>query len=149
MLKGNLSNVVQPRVLLVFEGALGFISGSAVEDFNLLASRGRWLEAWSLWEVNDLMARKIWDVTRRQNINVALCTYISDSEGAASGLQAWADEARLPIGECIAMATEKFARELSYMADVACVYDATAQTAAMLGSKGRLLRDVHDFCRFL
>lgn len=148
MLKGNLSNVVQPRVLLVFEGALGHISGEAVKEFNLLASEGIWGEAWDQWTLNELMARKIWDVTQRQFVNVALVTYITDNEVAAVGLQEWADDARLPIRECIATTPEKFARELSYMPDVACVYDATAQTAAMLGSKGRLLKNVHDFCRF-
>ena len=148
MQNGNLSNIVQPRVLLVFEGALGFIDGEAVQEFNVLASRGMWAEAWNLWEMNDLMARKIWDVTKRQSVNVALITYVSDNEGAASGLQAWADEARLPIGECIAIKSAVLARELSFMPDVACVYDASAQTCAVLGSKGRLLRNVHDFCRF-
>lgn len=148
MRNGDLSNVVQPRVLLVFEGALGFISGDAVKEFNLLASEGMWGEAWDQWEMNELMARKIWDVVKRQNINVALVTYVSDNEVAATGLQEWADEARLPISECIATTPAKFARELSYMPDVACVYDATAQTCVMLGSKGRLLKNVHDFCRF-
>lgn len=148
MIKGNISNVVQPRVLLVFEGALGFISGDAVKEFNLLASEGMWGEAWDQWEVNDLMARKIWDVTQRQSVNVALVTYISDNEVAAVGLQEWADEARLPIRECIATRTAEFARALSYMPDVACVYDASANTCSVLGSKGRLLRNVHDFCRF-
>jgi hypothetical protein len=148
MLKGNISNVVQPRVLLVFEGALGFISGDAVSDFNREASVGHWLPAWKMWEMNELMARKIWDVTRRQNINVALITYVSDDQVAAVGLQEWADEARLPITECWADTPQRFARELSYMPDVACVYDASASTCAALGSKGRLLKNVHDFCRF-
>lgn len=148
MQNGNLSNIVQARVLLVFEGALGFIDGSAVDEFNKLASRGMWKEAWDLWEINDLMARKIWDVTKRQSVNVALCTYISDDKLAASGLQAWADEARLPIGECLAVKPQSFARELSYMADVACVYDASYNTVAMLGTKGRHLRNINDFCKF-
>lgn len=148
MLKGDISNVVQPRVLLVFEGALGFIDGPAVSEFNDAASRGLWLDAWNLWEVNDLMARKIWDVTKRQGIGVSLVTWISNDELAASGLQAWADEHRLPIRECIAMEPSVFARELSYMPDVACVYDASAKTSRILGSKGRWLRNVHDFCRF-
>lgn len=148
MQNGNLSNIVQPRVLLVFEGALGFIEGDSVQEFKKLASKGMWKEAWDLWEVNDLMARKIWDVTKRQSINVALCTFISDDEGAAVGLQAWADESRLPIAECFAVRPESFARELSYMPDVACVYDASYRTVNMLGSKGRHLRNVNDFCHF-
>lgn len=148
MQNGNLSNIVQPRVLLVFEGALGFIDGNAVDEFNKLASRGMWKEAWDLWEINDLMARKIWDVTKRQSVNVALCTYVSDDEAAASGLQSWADEARLPIGQCFAVRPQSFARELSYMADVACVYDASYNTVAMLGSKARHLRNINDFCKF-
>jgi len=148
MQNGNLSNIVQPRVLLVFEGALGFIDGDAVQEFNKLASRGQWFSAWNLWEVNDLMARKIWDVTKRQSVNVALCTYVSDNALAAVGLQEWADEARLPIGECLAVKPESLARELSYMPDVACVYDASYNTCAALGSKGKHLRNVNDFCRF-
>lgn len=148
MQNGNLSNVVQPRVFLVFEGALGFIDGERLPEFNNAASRDDWLTAWNVWEINDLMARKIWDVTMRQSINVGLVTYVHDSKSAASGLQAWADEARLPIGEVLAIKPESLARQLSYMPDVACVYDASYNTVAMLGTKGRHLRNINDFCHF-
>lgn len=148
MQNGDISNVVQPKVYLVFEGALGFIDAPRLPEFNHAASSGDWLAAWSVWDINDLMARKIWDVTKRQGIRVALVTYVSSNEGAASGLQTWADEHGLPIVGTLAIQPERFARELSYMPDVACVYDASYSTVGFLGSKGRHLRDIHRFCQF-
>lgn len=149
MLNGNLSNIVQPRVLLVFEGALGFISGSDVEEFNLRASDDRWHEAWKLWTLNQGMMGKIWHVVRNQNINVSLVTFIAPEDGNASyGLQQLMDDHHLPISEVLSISAKRLARELAYMPDVAMVYDANPESWAMFGRKGHALTNVNDFCRF-
>lgn len=149
MLKGNLSNVVQPRVLLVFEGALGHISGSDVKEFNRLASAGDWFDAWSLWDINEGMAGKIWQVTQKLFIQVSLVSFVAPEDGEASyGLQELMDKHGLPISEVISWSPKRLARELAYMPDVACVYDANPESWAMFGRKGRALTNINDFCRF-
>jgi len=151
MLRGNLSNEVRPRVLLVFEGALGFLSDKRVKEFNRCCSEGMWGEGWGLWELNDLMMRKIWDVVQRQMIQVEVATlFIPEDfcDVAATGLQETLDDHGLPVSRVFAMEAPRLAREIMFMPDLACVYDANPETAACYGTKGRLLRNVHDFCRF-
>jgi hypothetical protein len=148
MERGNLSNNVRPRVILVFEGALGHISGTAVEEFNDRAAEGLWVTAWDQWTLNDLMSRKIWDVVKRLAIQVSVATLLVPdefSDVAGSGLQDVLDIAGLPVSEIIVMSAERLSRELPFMPDVARVYDANPETAGMFGRKGVLLRNVNDF----
>jgi hypothetical protein len=149
--KGNLSNTVQARALLVFEGALGHISGDAVEEFNALASRDAWNDAWACWSLNTLMAAKIWDVVRRQFIGVEIVTFVvppEHSKAGAEGLNTFIELHNLPVSAVHAWSPDKLARELAYMPDIAAVYDANPETWAMFGRKGRALTNVNDFCRF-
>lgn len=151
MQNGNLSNVVQPRVLLVFEGALGYISEDLVKEFNRIASEGDWFGAWRTWHVNELMAAKIWHVVRTQFIQVEVVTFaIPEDAGdeARLGLQEFFDFHNLPISGVHIMSPKRLARELAYMPNIACVYDANPDTWAMFGRKGRALTNVNDFCRF-
>lgn len=149
MIKGDISNVVQPRVLLVFEGALGFISGDKIEEFNIRASDDLWYEAWQMWTINEAMAGKIWQVVQKQMIQVSLVTFVAPENGDASfGLQEFVDDHGLPISEVLSVSPKRLARELAYKPDVAVVYDANPETWAMYGRKGRALRNVNDFCRF-
>ena len=152
VLKGDISNVVQPRVLLVFEGALGHINGRDIEEFNKLASYGLWAGAWGCWSINELMAAKLWDVTRRQFIQVEVVTFVAPpeySEPAAEGLEEMLELHSLPVSAVHAWTPKKLARELAYMPDIAAVYDANPETWAMFGRKGAALTNVNDFCRFL
>lgn len=141
MQNGNLSNVVTPKVLLVAEGTLLFIDGDRVDHANAYAAKGDWYEAWCQWEVNILLARKIWDVQMRQGIRVSLVTYIDDSHECSRGLEELMDKLNLPVREVIATDPEKLARELAYMPDVVRVYDGNRETAGMYGRKGVYLRD--------
>lgn len=143
-----MSNVVQPRVLLVFEGALGHISDMYIKDFNRLGSNGQWYAAWGCWTINDGMAAKIWHVAKTQFIQTSVVTYVADSPGAGDGLTEYLDSHGLPIAEVIATTPKRLARELAYMPDVAMVYDANPESWAMYGRKGRALKNINDYCRF-
>lgn len=151
MKNGNLSNVVQPRVMLVFEGALGHISESDVEEFNVRASDGLWFEAWQMWKLNEMMAARIWHVVRTLFVQVDVATLFipeSNSHDAALGLQEFLELHNLPISNTHAWSPKRLARELAYMPDIAMVYDANPESWAMYGRKGRALQNVNDFCRF-
>ena len=148
MLKGDISNEVRPRVILVFEGALGHISGPAVKEFNERAAAGLWGTAWEQWSLHEMMCRKIWDVVKRLAIQVSVATLLVPEEfrdEAEAGLQTFLDAKGLPVSDVIALPAERLARELPFMPDVARVYDANPETWGMFGRKGVALRNVNDF----
>lgn len=131
---------------MVFEGALGTLPEDEVGRFNALGSAGRWYDAAHLWEFDDLMARKIMDVTYRQGFELECVTY--------AGPQAFADELyerfgweNLPIRRCVATTADVMARRVSYAPDIAAVYDANPETQFMYGSKARPLHSIHDLGR--
>jgi hypothetical protein len=146
-LKGNdLSNVVTPRLVLVFEGALGFLPEARVRDFNYHGSRGNWRLAWQEWELDDLAMRKIWDVTFRQSFQLEVVTYVAPEEGAPA-LAERLEEESLPITRVTASTPARMARRLAYAPDVAYVYDANRENAFKYGSRGGYLRSIHQLGR--
>jgi hypothetical protein len=134
---GNLSNVVVPRLVVVYEGALGFLPEDRVDRYN--AAR--------LWDFDDLMMRKIIDVTyARASYQVELVTYAGPDEFAAEVYERCGEEG-LPVSRVTSSTAEVMARRLAYAQDIACVYDANRETAYMYGQKGRLLTSVHQLGR--
>jgi hypothetical protein len=143
---GDLSNVVVPRLVLVFEGALGFLEPDKVERYNALGTAGRWYDAARLWDFDELMMRKIMDLTFRQNFELEAVTYVGPAEFARELADRF-DEDNIPIRRTTASTAEVMARRLSYAPDIAYVYDANRQTAFMYGQKGRYLRSAHELGR--
>lgn len=143
---GDLSNVVVPRIVLVFEGALGFLPASRVSSFNTLGSTGHWYEAARCWDLNDMMMRKIWDVTYRQSFQLEVVTYAGPPELAES-LQERFDDEGLPISRTVASTASRMARRLSYAIDIAYVYDVDPQHVMMYGGRGRHLTNVNQLGR--
>lgn len=146
MLYGDLSNVVVPRLVLVFEGALGFLPPDRVEDYNKLGSRGAWDQAARCWDLHDLMMRKIRDVTIRQNFQLEVVTYAGPPEFAQS-LQELFEEEGLVISRVLSSTAVRMARRLAYAPDIAYVYDTDPQHVMMYGGKGRHLTSVHQLGR--
>jgi hypothetical protein len=147
VLHGDLSNVVTARLVLVYEGALGFLPEDKVDRYNALGTAGRWYDAARCWEFDELMMRKIIDVTyARASYQVELVTYAGPGEFAAEVYERCGEEG-LPVSRVTASTAEVMARRLAYAQDIACVYDASPQTAFMYGQRGKLLRSVHDLGR--
>ncbi len=140
MQNGNISNVVQPRILLVFEGTLGHISKEGVPVFNHFATQGEWYTAWSQWSLDQMMCRMMWDVTKRQGININVVSFVGDkSEDCRMGLQDHLDAHHLPVADILLTDPGLLAREIAFMPDVARIYDGNAETAMMYGNKGTLI----------
>lgn len=142
MKNGDLSNVVVPRLVLVFEGALGFLPADRMLEYNTLGSRGDWWRAARCWDLNELMMQKIWDVVFRQSFQLEVVTYAGPDE-LAEALQVRFDEENLPISRTLASTPARMARRLAYAPDIAAVYDADRDNAFKYGGKGRLLTSVH------
>lgn len=146
MLNGDLSNKVTPRLVLVFEGALGFLAAGNIQVYNRFGTAGKWELAAACWDLNDLMCRKIWDVTYRQSFQLEVVTYAGPGE-FASALQDRFDEESLPVSRTVASTPARMARRLAYAPDIAAVYDANREHALVYGSKGRYLASVHELGR--
>jgi hypothetical protein len=87
------------------------------------------------YEINDALARVIWDTTWRHRYTVDVVTYLG--EDAVAPLEARLDVEGLPIGRVWATTPDRLARRLPYMPDVAAVFD--NEHHLIYGSKGRML----------
>lgn len=143
---GDLSAQIVPRLVLVFEGSLGFLEASKVGQFNKLGSAGLWDAAARCWDLNDMMMRKIWDVVWRQSFQLEVVTY-AGPPSLAESLQERFEEENLPISRTLASTAERMARRLSYAPDIAYVYDTDPRHVMMYGGKGRHMTNVNQLGR--
>jgi hypothetical protein len=146
MQNGNLSNVVTPRILVVFEGLVGHLDARKVRRYNELGSAGQWREAVALWELAPLALAKLNDIIIRRDIRVEIVTYVMPPEGAQA-LAERLDEESVPVSRVLASTPERTARRLAYGIDIARVYCQDPQHALMCGGKGFHATSVHHIGR--
>lgn len=139
MRNGDLSNRVSPRVVLVFEGALGFCTDTRKFDRQL--RRGHFEEATRFWEINSLLAGKILHLNYYKDVTFEVVTFIGGDEWAAE-LGYYLED--LPLHRVWATTPEKLGRKIAYMPDLACVYDPEPKRWLMYGTKGRFLTSVNQ-----
>lgn len=135
---GDLSNEVVPRLLFVFENLLGLLptakhEAQAVKYFR----RKQYTKALSVFEVNEPLAQRIWDMTWRLKFSVDLVTWIPNP--FKNYLSDWVDQQDLPIGHVTHQNPTTFARKLSYMPHVAALFDPDPSHQFTWGSKGRIV----------
>lgn len=138
---GDISNEVVPRLVIAYEGMLGLLPEKPDRYVTELVARKfgrrarmaqRTVDA---YEINDALARVIWDTTWRHRYTVDVVTYLG--EDAVAPLEARLDVEGLPIGRVWATTPDRLARRLPYMPDVAAVFD--NENHLIYGSKGRML----------
>jgi hypothetical protein len=138
---GDISNEVVPRLVIAYEGMLGLLPEKPDKYVTELVARKfgrrarmaqRTVDA---YEINDALARVIWDTTWRHRYTVDVVTYLG--EDAVAPLEARLDVEGLPIGRVWATTPDRLARRLPYMPDVAAVFD--NEHHLIYGSKGRML----------
>lgn len=140
---GNLSNATVPRIVLVFENALGFLADDKRADWYRLVKRGRWQDAAHLWDLNDLMLRKIVDLTIRHSVSIDVVTYCGPQE-FVDELTRIFDGEDLPVRRVTCSTPERMARRLSFAPDIVAVYDANPGHQLVYGPKGVYLTSVHQ-----
>lgn len=138
-MKGNdLSNVVVPRDVLVWEGLLGVIPDVKIAKMEQkFRAKRKWTEAVGCYEVNELLARKIWDLTFRFNIELELLTY--HGPRFAEALEARMDAESMPFRRVWSEEPNLLARRLSTMIDIRTIYDPFPDHQFLYGSKGRII----------
>lgn len=137
MLKGDLSNSVTPRLLIVFEGLVGYMPKAKERQYKFDLRLHAWEQAVRLFEVNEPMARQIVDATWRRDYAVDIVTFLGN--WTMPYLADLLDEWGLPVGNCWAEDPELLARRLSYAPEVAGVFHAFPDMRFTFGSKGYLL----------
>jgi hypothetical protein len=140
MERGDISNEVTPRLVVVFEGMLGTLPERRESAFEFAARTfGRRAQqqkrAVSAYEINEPLAHVIWDTVWRHRYSIDVVTYLG--EEFAEALTERLDVEGLPIGRVWADEPHKLARRIAHMPDVAAIYD--NENHLMYGSKGRTL----------
>ena len=146
MLHGDLDNKPSPRLVVVFEGAIGILSRENKKHFDKAVSKDRWWDAINCFELNDLTVRKLIDLTWRENFNVNVVTWMG--KDAAMAIQELMDEENIPVRGCFASTPTRLARDLSYNPDILAVYDPDPDHRFTFGSKGIVLIDPLQLGRF-
>lgn len=134
---GDISNRVEPRLLVVFEGLLGIHPDArARAKYSAAMKLHRYGTAIRTFELNEQLQRSIWDITYgRFNYAVDVVTFLD--ERLVAPLRDLIDEQGLPIGHVIYSDKLLLARSLNYRLDVAGVfYPASANPDFTFGSKG-------------
>jgi hypothetical protein len=142
-MRGNdLANVVVPRDVLVFEGLLGLLPDVRTRAVEAkFRKRGKWKQAVACYEINELLARKVWDLTWRFSFEVDLLTYLGYE--FAEALAARMDREAMPFHRVYHEKPELLARTLAIQPDIRNVYDPDPGHQFSFGSKGRIIQP-HD-----
>lgn len=135
---GDLSNKVSPRILLVFENALGFCTDR--NKFEKTHKRQHWEKSFGYWQFNDLALRQILWLFHKKDVRTEVVTFLS--EGFAGVLKTELDVLDIPIHRVWSTTPESLGRQIAYMPDLACVYDPDPSRWLMYGGKGRFLSAV-------
>lgn len=135
---GDISNQVVPRLVIVFENLLGLLPTKTAEAKAASYLRfKRWNRAVNVYEINEGLARRIWDVTWRLDFSVDVITYVS--EEFAEAVEKRLEREDLPIRSVWFTEPHLLARKLAYMPQVACIYDPDPHHVFTFGSKGRII----------
>lgn len=139
---GDISNLVVPRLVIVFENLLGLLPTKADEAKAAAYIRfGRWNRAARVFQINEALAARIWDVTWRLNYSVDVLTYVSPDFATAVAKRI--DKEDLPVGNVWFDEPHLLARRLAYMPQVAAIYDPDPAHQFTYGSKGRIVSPVN------
>lgn len=136
---GDISNLVVPRLVLVWDGLLATLpSRTAEAKFDTYMRFKRYKRAINLYEINQGVAQRIWDIVFRLNFSVDVVTFTGGDEFAEQ-VEQRIERENLPIGHVWFEEPHLLARSLAYRPDIAAVFDANPHHQFTFGSKGRIV----------
>lgn len=142
MEKGDISNEVSPRLLLVFENLLGILPDKKAEAKAAAYLRIRqYKRACNVFQINEPLASRIWDVTWRLKYSVDVITWVN--EKFADEVRDRLDREDLPIAHVTYENPSAFARKIAHMPYVAAIYDPDPAHQFTFGGRGRVLSPAH------
>ena len=138
MQRGDISNEIVPRLVIVFENLLGILPNKRAEaKVSTYLRLKQWKRAVNTYEIHEPLAHRIWDITWRLHYQVEVCTYLGPDFGKA--LRERLDDEDLPISRVWDTKPHTLARKLAHMPYVAAIYDPDPGHQFTYGSKGRVL----------
>jgi hypothetical protein len=136
MLKGELSNEVPSRVLVVFENLLGLLPDTKTRALEKLArKRKKWEQAASYYQLNVPTSRGIRDLYRRHHYRVDVITFTDPLFVPA--IRNRLDSRNLLFGDVHYYSQEELLSELTYDPWILSVLDPDPSHVLTYGSKGR------------
>lgn len=137
MYKGDISNEIPPRFVVVFESLVASLNDvKSKRTFDKAVRHHNYRRAVQCFTVNDMVARHIWDITWNYKYAVDCATYLGPD--FVEYIEEFIEEQRLPIYTVYSSKSpDIFARELNYRPDIARVFDGDPSHALMYGSKGQ------------
>lgn len=136
---GTLDNKVLPRIVVVFDGSLGYVPTELAEQFNIHYILREREHAVSLMRLDKLMTAKLLDITRRLEINVDLVTWMEPEY--ADLISDMMNSYSIPVRSCFPSSPQELARDLAYNPDIVAVYDPDPANMFVYGSKGIYLQN--------
>lgn len=132
---GDLDNSPVPRLVVVFENALGYLPDQRRGRWRELKTARDWDGLARLFDLDQMMLRKITDLTYRFSVSVDVVTYCGP-EAFAEALARLLDRENVPVRIVFSSTPERMARRTSYEPDIIGIYDANEQHSMAYGPKG-------------
>lgn len=140
-MRGNdLANSPVPRVIIVFENAIGFLPDSRRDEWKKLSKQGKWSEVARLFELDQILLRKITWLTHRYSMSIDVVTFCGPAAFARALERLFAFE-NVPIRIVQATTPERLARKTSFEPDIVSIYDGNPEHQLVYGKKGVYLTD--------
>lgn len=137
---GNLANRSVPRLVVVFENALGYLPDDRRAEWRKLSKAGRWDDVAGLFELDHLMLRKITWLSFHKSMTIDVVTFCGPA-AFARALERLFDREHVPVSIVSASHPERLARQTSFEPDIVAIYDGNADHRLVYGPKGVYLTD--------
>ena len=138
MERGDLSNTPAPRMVIVFEGLLGEILPENAKAFAKAMGKKHWRVAAGLFTIDDLMARKMWQLFHTRSVMFEVVTFLGQE--FADALALIIDAEQLPVHDVWhCPSPQHLARKVSYMPGLVRVYDGDPANTFAYGSSGMVI----------
>jgi hypothetical protein len=137
VLKGDIDNAVEPRLLLVWENLVALPPQEA-EGVKRWFQRKTLAKAVNAWTLNSPLALRLYDITYRKGYNVDVVSFMDHEFEEA--IRDWCeDRHHLPVGQVYTTDPDILAREIAWRPEVAAIYDPNPGHIFTWGSKGRIV----------
>lgn len=144
MKSNDLSGTSAPRIIILFEGIIGFLTPEGEAAFEKYVEAENWFSAAKCWSLNDLALAKLSDLCKRLSVNVEIATFEGPQEFADALEFILADLECIPVRRVIASTPQRTARRATFAIDIISVYDPDPVRSMAYGGKGRHLTSVHQ-----
>lgn len=141
ILNGDLSNVSAQRVLLVFEGLVGYLPANKVSAYEKYYEDKHWNSIIQSFDIDSNVINRILYLTWKANYNFHIVTWYADNQ-AAEAIAERMDTLSVPIRSVFWSTPPRVAKMLVNNPDITAIYSPTPEHVLTFGSKAVLVTNV-------